>query len=900
MESIVQFAVQKLNDFVTQEADLLLGVDEQIISLRTKLEWMRAFLEDVDRIGRDNKRFKIWVTQIRDVAYDAEDVIDSYIFNIEQKRREDTSAGFMRCLTSFASCIKDIPAIHDVGKKILNLERRVGEIKENISQFGVGNISVGGEASSSSNQSQLRREKRAPIVEEADVVGFEDETKTLVGRLTEGDTRRAVISITGMGGIGKTTLAKKVYNDIHVKKSFDFHAWVYVSQQYLVRELLLSIIKCFRTLEPDEMEKTPEEDLQLELSQYLQGKRYLVAFDDIWSRQAWDSLVSAFPDTKNGSRLLLTTRNEDVARHADAQSTPHKLRLLDGNESWSLFCKRALPGNLALTCPPNLEELGRKMVAKCGGLPLGIAVLGGVLSRKEKSVNTWEKVLKSVEWWLRESKEDGISGILALSYHDMPYYLKPCFLYLGAFPEDSEIYVPQLIQLWMAEGFVQRRGEEEMEDVAEDYLDELISRSMIQVGSRWSKGTVQKCRIHDLLRDLSISEAKEKRFLEVHGNMAPELPTKARRLAITCGDISKSISLNCSTPQLRSLLRFSKEEQMPEKPQLKIICGAFKLLRVMDLRDVGLSCLPDEIGYLIHLRYLCLKGTRLERLPSTITRLSNLQTLDLLNTNVNMLPDDIYKIEQIRHLLLNPMTEFPCQISNVMQIHRLINLQTLKFVKGGSWIEDGLEKLTNLRDLGIKGDLNMALPRSVCKLASLRLLWLEASRNCSIPAFPSFSNHHHLFCMNLGGPFEKLPDVHEFPPNLTELFLRGSQLQRDQIGTLEMLPNLRKLCLFPKSYIGKEMVCSVGGFPLLDDLRIYKLDELEEWRVEEGAMLNLRRLVIRNCKKLKKLPDGLQHISTLQDLKLERMPEDFRERVGRDDGEDWFKIRHVPSLTIYP
>ncbi|XP_058113014.1 putative disease resistance protein At1g50180 [Magnolia sinica] len=447
MESIVQFAVQKLNDFVRKEADLLLGVDEQIISLRTKLEWMRAFLKNAHRMRIENELFKLWMSQIREVAYDAEDVIDSYIFNIEQKRREDTSAGFMRCLTSFAGCIKDIPAIHDVGKKILNLEKRLGDIKENISQYDVGNILVGGEASSSSNQSQLRREKMAPIVEEADVVGFEEETKTLVRQLTEGDARRAVISITGMGGLGKSTLAKKVYNDIHVKTSFDFQAWVYVSQQYLVRELLLSIIKCFRDVKRDEKEMTPEEDLRQELSQHLQGKRYLVVIDDIWSRQAWDSLVSAFRDTENGSRVLLTTRNEDVARHADAQSTPHKLRLLDGNESWSLFCKRALPGNLAPTCPPNLEELGRKMVAKCGGLPLGIAVLGGVLSRKEKSVNTWEKVLKSVEWWLNESKEDGISGILALSYHDMTYELKPCFLYFGAFPEDSEIDVDDLIKL---------------------------------------------------------------------------------------------------------------------------------------------------------------------------------------------------------------------------------------------------------------------------------------------------------------------------------------------------------------------------------------------------------------------------------------------------------------------
>ncbi|XP_058112036.1 probable disease resistance RPP8-like protein 4 [Magnolia sinica] len=423
---------------------------------------------------------------------------------------------------------------------------------------------------------------------------------------------------------------------------------------------------------------------------------------------------------------------------------------------------------------------------------------------------------------------------------------------------------------------------------------------MIQVASRRINGTIRRCRIHDLLRDLSISEGKEERFLEVHGNMAPELPTKARRLAITSGDISKSISLNCSILQLRSLLRFSYEVQMLEKPQLTIICRAFKLLRVMYLRRVQLSSLPDEIGYLIHLRYLCLRGRRLERLPSTITRLSNLQTLYLLATNILILPDDICKMEQLRHLHLITEGGPPCQIRNVMHIHRLSNLQTLNLVEGGSWIEDGLEKLTNLRDLGIKGDLKMALSHSIHKLASLRSLRLEASPNCSIPAFPSFSNHHHLFHMTLDGPFGRLPDVHEFPPNLTELYLNGSQLERDLIGTLEMLPNLRILYLSWKSYIGKEMVCSVGGFPLLDDLSIYGLDDLEEWRVEEGAMPKLRCLIIHDCERLKMLPEGLRHISTLRDLKLEEMPEEFIERVRKDDGEDWFKIRHIPSVNIDP
>lgn len=187
-----------------------------------------------------------------------------------------------------------------------------------------------------------------------------------------------------------------------------------------------------------------------------------------------------------------------------------------------------------------MEKMGRDIVAKCGGLPLAVVVLGGFLSRKDQKPSEWEKVLKRINWQLDEPQNQ-ISTILSLSYNDLPNFLKPCFLYLGAFPEDFEIPAKKLIQLWVAEGLVQQRCSGTIEEVAEDYLEELIGRSMVQVSTRRSNGSIKTCQIHDLLRDLSVSEAKEDKFHDVHRSAEFSFSTRARRLTIH-GSIDEYIS----------------------------------------------------------------------------------------------------------------------------------------------------------------------------------------------------------------------------------------------------------------------------------------------------------------------------------------------------------------------
>ncbi|XP_058114375.1 putative disease resistance protein At1g50180 [Magnolia sinica] len=508
--SIVSLVAGKLSDILLQEAIFLHGVRGEIEWMEQELKRMQSFLEDADAKQQADERVKNWVWDVRDVAYDVEDIIDVFILRIARLRRP----GFMGFFKRYALIFKELVACHKVGLEIKHIKIKIGAISESRLTYGIESINCGGGTSSMFQEWRLT----SPDVQEPDFVGFEKDIEALVERLTEGEQRRCVVSVVGMGGLGKTTLTKTVYNSDTVKKHFNSQAWIFISQKYVVRDLLQNIINCYMVLSKEELKKVEKMNvaqLRHKISEHLKERRYLMVVDDIWKNEAWDAVKDAFPDVNNGSRIMLTTRNKDVVLYADAQSPPYELRFLNEDESWDLFCKKTFPKQ-DTSCPLELQKLGREIVGKCQGLPLAIVVIGGLLSRKE--TREWEKVLKSISWQFVEGQPQ-IYRILSLSYEDLPHELKPCFLYLGIFPEDYEFPANKLIQLWTAEGLLRQRGHETLEEVGEDLLMELIQRSIIQVAKRNSCGGIKCCRIHDLLRDLSIVKAMEDEFLEVyHGN----------------------------------------------------------------------------------------------------------------------------------------------------------------------------------------------------------------------------------------------------------------------------------------------------------------------------------------------------------------------------------------------
>ncbi|KAJ9681491.1 hypothetical protein PVL29_020386 [Vitis rotundifolia] len=916
-EGTVTFFAEKLSNLILQEASVFGQVEGQIKLLRNELEWMRLFLKDADSKRIYDERIKLWVNQIRNATHDAEDVIDEFILNMDHRQRRLNTLKFLKCLPTCVGFADKLPFIHELDSRVKDINVMIGAIMGNRSKYGLEAL----EASSSSTTDQVaaHKEKRPPVVEESDVVGIEDGTEEVKQMLMKEETRRSVVSIVGMGGLGKTTLAKKVYNQRDVQQHFDCKAWVYVSQEFRAREILLDIANRFMSLSDKEKEMR-ESELGEKLCEYLKEKKYLVVMDDVWSSEVWSRLRSHLPEAKDGSKVLITTRNKEIALHATSQAFIYELRLMNDDESWQLFLKKTFQGtSTPHTLSRELVELGKKIVAKCKGLPLAVVVLGGLLSTKEKTKPSWEKVLASIEWYLDQGPESCM-GILALSYNELPYYLKSCFLYCGIFPEDSEIYASKLIQLWLAEGFIQRRGKETLEDIAEDYMHELIHRSLIQVAERRVDGGVGSCRMHDLLRDLAVLEAKNATFFEVHENIDFTFPISVRRLIIHQNLMKKNISQCLHNSRLRSLVSFS---ETIGKKSWRYLQEHIKLLTVLDLGETKM--LPREIGELIHLKFLCINGYGRVTLPSSICRLVNLQSLDL-GYRHGSIPYSIWKLQQLRHLNCRE-----CEISSQFKISKcvnaylgveqLTNLQTLA-LQGGSWLEgDGLGKLTQLRKLELGGllmtpYLKKGFFESITKLTALgtlalgieqyskkRLLnhlGLEWQKNVIeektlFPGLEPFSCHAYLYEVHLGGKFEKLPEQFEFyPPKLLRLDLWKCQLRDDPMMILGKLPSLRELGLYFDAYVGRKMICSSEGFLQLERLELFELNELEELTVVEGAMSSLKTLDIFGCVEMKKLPHGLLQLTNLEKLSLGGSScHESIEEIEKAGGEDWDKLRKI-------
>ncbi|KAL5547843.1 hypothetical protein UlMin_003074 [Ulmus minor] len=344
-----------------------------------------------------------------------------------------------------------------MASKIKDVKDSLREIKDRGLGYGLRPLEQGASSTTTNVKAPINPRLGSLFIEKDEFVGLETESAALLRKLVEGSYARSVISLVGQGGIGKTTLAKKVYDDKIVKGHFELHAWVTVSQSYDLKKLLRNLKRQICTSESG-MEKTDEEVEQQiqDLRDSLGANSYVVVFDDVWQEEFWGVVNFALPNNDMGSRILITTHNDIVAN--SSLSDLVRLETWSPESAWELFCKKAFQSEFQGRCPQHLEHLSRKIVNKCQGLPLVIATIAGLLSTKENVELECRRVLNALNSKSgMNSQFESISQILSLSYYDLPYPLNYCFLYFGLFPEDYSISDERLYRLWITEGFIQAR-----------------------------------------------------------------------------------------------------------------------------------------------------------------------------------------------------------------------------------------------------------------------------------------------------------------------------------------------------------------------------------------------------------------------------------------------------------
>ncbi|KAL2465032.1 Disease resistance protein RPP13 [Abeliophyllum distichum] len=688
------------------------------------------------------------------------------------------------------------------------------------------------------------------------LVSFDD-FMDIEARLVRGSSELEIVSMVGMSGIGKTTLAKQVYHDSYIVQHFDTRAWATVSRNYNVQEILLNLLNSMGEL-TSKMHEMTSELLKERLYTNLNYRKYLIVLDDVWDTKFWDDVKQVFPNDKNGSRIMMTTRLENVANYANSCPPLHRLRFLSDGRGWILFREKVF-GNYY--CPLNLKGIGEKIVQHCQGLPLAIVLIGGLLSKATKTQHYWKYVSENVSL-VTTSIDELCSNILSFSYKHLPSHLKWCFLYIGIFPEDYNIHVSKLVKLWVAEGIVKPVGSKLLEDVAEEYFLDLVDRELILIHEKKSNGKIKTCRIHDLVRDLCVREAQKEKFFHVTNGSLRGIQegSSIDRVSIhrntnTCDD--KILS----SPYVRSLLNFDCEVTVPEMSNMR-------LLKV--LHQQGTLEFSNEIAEWVELRYLdCMSM----HLPS-ISKLRNLQTI-ILRRDMRRplyLSLDIWKMPQLRHVLLEyVILPDPSSfgIEGDRSVFVLENLQTLSLVMNFRCTEEVIKRIPNIKKLGIHyKDEEMDL-EYYCRNNLVHLRKLESLK---------WINFGYSFLMNLS-----------FPTSLKKLTLVEGGFSREDISIVGSLPNLQVLKLRSTAFFSQVWITNAREFLQLKYLLLENI-ALEGWRVDRTCFPKLESLVLKDCYDFVEIPDEIREIPTIRSIEFNGWVVQFNfsmvMAIGNDGPED--------------
>ncbi|XP_031101753.1 uncharacterized protein LOC116005647, partial [Ipomoea triloba] len=918
VEQMVNMLVQTVGDNINLVSDIMKSEIEDMTSE------IKRFTESLvvackSPLANEHRVLRLIVTKFGTHVNEARDAVANYF---AQEKKHGLAKAFYK--------IRLRGKLNNVASEIQSVKEKVKTICEDHKE-DLRHLQEDYNKHSDLPPLKVRAELR-----ENEIVGFNDDLKTIKTRLVEASKDLFVIPIVGNAGTGKTTLALKIFEDPEIRKNFTHCIWVHLSQGFCRKEKFIDILhQIFKQTEDfiktlkdgfleakfmellqdfskakikelfEDLSTTLEDGLEAKIKELLDDQKYFIVLDNVLEKEDWNSLKVAFPKNMKGSRVLITTRSGNVVEYTWKS---HGLGKLSNDDGW-LLIKNNVFGTEERR-DTLIEELGIKIAKKCNGLPHALVLVAGILRNCITSAG-WQRVADNP---LLDDLELSYHELIELSYNDLPdENLKNCFLYFACFPMGHEIVAWKLIRLWISEGFIPKKDEWgyslDVEAEASKYLNALVDRNLVMVKKRKADGQIKTCCIHDTLHDFCRSEAERKSLFHVVG--------EGQRLgaSIRLKRLCSYYTINILDPLLHpsdslfnlfirkegvfSLLLSSSEksEEINSTPEeLEKILDFFPKLSVLNIESSKFRSLPNELYSRRYIRYLAIK-VDISSLPKSFEHLSLLETLVIKTTEKALqINGGIWNMKYLRHVHTNTSTQLPSPPKRGKHSRKQTDILTLCTISPGSCTSKIFNKTPKLQKLGVRGNLSELLEekQNVCLFNNIQML--ERLENLKL--------HGNSEEVEL-----KVPMLDKFPKRLRKFTLSGTLFQWSDMTVLGSLEELEVLKLDDNAFSGELWDLNSNViFKGLKYLRIGNTNLVTWTAVVEKSFPILESLVLKNCISLENMPQDFANVDSLKVVELfdvsERIADFAREICEQRHGKTNVKINGfithlLPQATVH-
>ncbi|CAL4986924.1 unnamed protein product [Urochloa decumbens] len=815
LDAMAPYVQKLITDMAGEEVSMLLGVSSEITKLEDNVGSIKAFLTDAERRSITDQSVQRWARKLKDAMYDATDILD--LFQLEADKRKESKRG---------------------GSRIKELNQRLEDIYKEADRFKF-NIGLGSNPEPRKlTNAESASMKTSSEFNESAIVGeqIEKDTTELANVLINDDkVNIKVVSIVGIGGMGKTTLAQKIFKEKTIQEQFKVKVWLSITQYFEEVDLLRTAIE---HAGGDHGGKQDKSLLMRTLTDILSKDKFLLVMDDVWSEKAWNNVLSVpilkASDKQTGNRVLVTTRLKDLAQRMQASFHQHHASPLNEEDAWSLLKKQLPPQHNQVVQIDHLKDVGMKIIKKCGGLPLAIKMMGGLLSTRSQSELEWEAVLNHHAWSVAGLPKE-LDNRIYLSYEDLSPQLKQCFLYCSLFPKGTNIRKRDIIPLWISEGFIQpqhgnsSRGYQ-LEDIASEYHRDLIMRNLIEPISDIDVNGYQ-CTMHDVVRSFAEFMAREE-SLVVQDEQVP-------------------------SDSNHSLLRRVSIGSTKSEPEWGIL-GMQKSIRTLFINQRIYIKPNDSLCSLSRLRVLLIRGNEgCDKLIESLCQWKHLRYLHLENTDISRLPQEIYRIKFLQHIVLRGSRNLESLPKSIVELVHLRTLDLDSLNVKNILIPKGFGRLTNMSRLhGFPVHMDMDKDGAWCSLeeigplSQLRYITVYGLENVcssSLAEKARISSKKHLIYLELHWS------------NSKEIMGSWDDIEKQQ-----------------QQQVAGEVIEKLCPPPCIQDLRIggYIGCMLPNWMMipATAAFKSLNYLGLEDLPCCTKLPDGLCRLPSLEGLGIINAP----------------------------